>query len=116
MGRYPVEGFDSGSRSAGRPGGRTAPFDLGRPVAPWVVFGPRDAAAFAEQSEAFRARGGRVHHLRAEDLREMGSPLVEEPYDVVAAVDGAFATAALDLAAWRPVTWARGLDGPGLTS
>lgn len=40
------------------------------------------------------------------------APLIEEPDDVVAAVDGVFATAALDLAAWRPETWARGLHGP----
>ncbi|WP_438314260.1 barstar family protein [Streptomyces sp. HUAS TT3] len=212
--RYLVEGFDSGTWTVGRPDGRPAPFDLSGPVSPWVVFGPRDAPAFAEQSGAFRARGGRVHHLRAEDLREMVSacdafareigfpgyfgrnwdalvdclddlhphqtggvgilcfvhgadvlldcpelktlvsvlclaadrantpfdpdgdptgnpvvvehfvflldevdavafaPLVEEPDDVVAAVDGEFATAALDLAAWRPVTWARGLHRP----
>ncbi|MYT24330.1 hypothetical protein GTW69_29285 [Streptomyces sp. SID7760] len=44
------------------------PFDITRPVAPWVVFGPRDAAEFTEQAAAFSAAGGRVYEVDARDL------------------------------------------------
>ncbi|MER5479531.1 barstar family protein [Streptomyces sp. NPDC002734] len=48
-------------------------FDLCRPQAPWVVFGPRDAAEIEQQVAAFEAAGGRSHHLHARDLADMVS-------------------------------------------
>ncbi|WP_329116967.1 barstar family protein [Streptomyces sp. NBC_01465] len=46
------------------------PFDVPKPKAPWVVFGPRETVEFEEQALALRAAGGRVYELQARDLRD----------------------------------------------
>ncbi|MFJ9788138.1 barstar family protein [Streptomyces globosus] len=46
---------------------------MSRPVTPWVVFGPSEAAEFREQTAALEAAGGRAYHLDARDLSDMVS-------------------------------------------
>ncbi|MFE5721545.1 barstar family protein [Streptomyces erythrochromogenes] len=47
------------------------PFDVSRPVTPWVVFGPRNAVEFDRQVAALTAAGGRVYELHARELTDM---------------------------------------------
>ncbi|MET9322564.1 barstar family protein [Streptomyces sp. NPDC003038] len=48
-------------------------FDVAKPETPWVIFGPRDAVEFKEQTAALRAAGGRVYELQARDLKDQVS-------------------------------------------
>ncbi|MER7465166.1 barstar family protein [Streptomyces sp. NPDC097981] len=47
------------------------PFDITRPVAPWVIFGPKGAPAFGDQAAALEAKGGRVYHLEAGAISDL---------------------------------------------
>ncbi|MFB7983279.1 barstar family protein [Streptomyces vinaceus] len=48
-------------------------FDVAKPETPWVIFGPRDAVEFTEQTAALRAAGGRVYEVHARDLTDGAS-------------------------------------------
>ncbi|MBZ9595860.1 MULTISPECIES: barstar family protein [Streptomyces] len=50
-----------------------APFDLSRPLTPWVVFGPRTSPVFDEQLSDLVRAGGRVHSLDARGLTDQVS-------------------------------------------
>ncbi|MFI5642282.1 barstar family protein [Streptomyces goshikiensis] len=41
---------------------------MAKPETPWVIFGPREAVAFKEQTAALSAAGGRVYEVQARDL------------------------------------------------
>ncbi|MFD8022191.1 barstar family protein [Streptomyces lavendulae] len=43
-------------------------FDVSKPETPWVIFGPREAVEFKEQTAALSAAGGRVYEVQARDL------------------------------------------------
>ncbi|MFI1458660.1 barstar family protein [Streptomyces roseus] len=43
-------------------------FDVAKPESPWIIFGPREAVAFKEQTATLRAAGGRVYEVQARDL------------------------------------------------
>ncbi|MFD9537378.1 barstar family protein [Streptomyces sp. NPDC060010] len=45
-------------------------FDVTKPETPWVIFGPREAVEFKEQTETLRAAGGRVYEVHARDLTD----------------------------------------------
>ncbi|MFD6969068.1 barstar family protein [Streptomyces sp. NPDC059979] len=45
-------------------------FDVAKPETPWVIFGPREAVEFKEQTAALRAAGGRVYEVHARDLTD----------------------------------------------
>uniref|UniRef100_A0AAU2K5E8 Barstar family protein n=1 Tax=Streptomyces sp. NBC_00049 TaxID=2903617 RepID=A0AAU2K5E8_9ACTN len=44
-----------------------------KPQTPWVVFGPREAVEFKEQTAALRTEGGRVCKVHARDLADGAS-------------------------------------------
>ncbi|MFD5889712.1 barstar family protein [Streptomyces sp. NPDC060334] len=45
-------------------------FDVTKPETPWVIFGPREAVEFKEQTETLRTEGGRVYEVHARDLTD----------------------------------------------
>ncbi|MFD8953937.1 barstar family protein [Streptomyces xanthophaeus] len=45
-------------------------FDVAKPETPWVIFGPREAVEFKEQTATLRAAGGRVYEVHARDLTD----------------------------------------------
>ncbi|MFC9795645.1 barstar family protein [Streptomyces sp. NPDC127584] len=47
-----------------------AAFDVAKPEAPWVIFGPSEAVEFNEQTAALHAAGGRVYEVHARDLTD----------------------------------------------
>ncbi|MFD7554479.1 MULTISPECIES: barstar family protein [unclassified Streptomyces] len=63
-------------------------FNLAKPETPWVVFGPREAVEFTEQTAALSAAGGRVYELDARDLT--GEVGVCEAFARVVGVPGYF--------------------------
>ncbi|MEV6576417.1 barstar family protein [Streptomyces sp. NPDC051577] len=52
-----------------------ASFDVTKSETPWVIFGPREAVEFKEQTDALRVAGGRVYEVHARDLTDETSVL-----------------------------------------